>query len=162
MLSTSTHSGIHAKLQVTYACLYAFHPWRDTALLPQREPLRNIPSRRMVVTTDVSLTGCGVGGEGRMVRSVWMRACPDNNREFLHGVSHKSTGRHQVPTLPPSGTETPLLGLSTSGISHGSLHSKGCGSGRRPLFQDWFSPRRLKAPFRSGSCWMDSVQQCSD
>lgn len=64
--------------------------------------------------------------------------------------------------LPPSGTETPVLGLSISGISQGNLRSRGYESGSRPPIQDWSSPRRLEAPSRSGSPLMDPVRQGSD
>ncbi|KAI2659616.1 enzymatic polyprotein [Labeo rohita] len=68
------HPKLHrrVRLKVTQKCIQAMHPWLSKKKLGQGFPLGNIPARRLVVTTDASLTGWGAVWQGRTVRGSWV------------------------------------------------------------------------------------------
>ncbi len=68
------HPKLHrrVRLKVTRKCIQALHPWLSKKKLGRVVPLGNIPARRMVVTTDASLTGWGAVWQGRTARGSWM------------------------------------------------------------------------------------------
>ena len=77
--------------------------------------------------------------------------------QFFHGVLCELPGGHQVTTLPPGGTDTSVLGGSTSSITQGSLHPRCCEPGGGPPVQDGPSPRIVKASPRGGGPPVGSV-----
>lgn len=59
-------------------------------------------------------------------------------------------------------TDSPVLGLSASGVSQGNLYSKSCELGSKRPVQHWSYNGRVEAPSRRCSSLMDLVQQGSD
>lgn len=71
------------------------------------------------------------------------KTCDGEDRQHLCGVSHKSPGRHKVPSLSSSDTGTPDLGRNTFPLPPCNTHSRSPQCGARCTVPEETEGRRL-------------------
>ena len=139
-------------VRVTDSCSSCLLRWRQEDFLLSEVSMGPPPACREVVTTDASSMGWGGVWQRQGVSGQWdphMRRCHINvlelqavfltlkhfehalvgkhvsqDRQHLSGVSHKSSGRHEVSPLPSAGTGTSDLGRDTPPVPTCETHSR--------------------------------------